>query len=581
MRKQALLLSSAVLCCMGAVAQTLPEGTTALLPAGVKANITQNKQFYAQKNLCIAGSPEKGYKAFFSATDADHGEELWVTDGTPAGTYMVKDIQPGLGTSDIQYLTRFNDKVVFSANDGENGYELWISDGTEAGTRMVKDIHEMDSSNPIGFCQMDENRFIFFATDFDSELEYDNPQKWLWISDGTEEGTKLVARVDCAFPGVEEADNRWGPVQRVGRKVFFKAEEADKTGKTSGIEIWVTDGTEAGTHIVKDINVEPNVNKAGSTLSSSPAHLINFYNEKLFFKAWSMDSGNEPWASDGTEEGTYEIFNTNTAVGDNGLGIGGGVTMVGEPYNGMIVFRSGSPTYGSELGFTTCEKGNYGCIDIFTYEPTNANQSFPDCGVVFDNLYMFCAATGFDGAVESHRGGELHCFDGEKVWMQYDYAPGVGCDWVKEPLVVGGSLYWWNEGNIDGTTATDTKLHRLDKWDGVPTIVSNIDANGDKVYGLRNLAGDLLYTSAVNNQLYCYHYRQEGYDPTKNPDVMEPEYRTRAEIAAGEGSGVTEISDDENAPVEFFNLQGVKVNGNEPGLYIRRQGSKATKIIVK
>jgi len=44
---------------------------------------------------------------------------------------------------------------------------------------------------------------------------------------------------------------------------------------------------------------------------------------------------------------------------------------------------------------------------------------------------------------------------------------------------------------------------------------------------------------------------------------------------------VTEISDDENAPVEFFNLQGVKVNGNEPGLYIRRQGSKATKIIVK
>ncbi|MDE6077148.1 MAG: hypothetical protein K2G29_05390, partial [Muribaculaceae bacterium] len=169
MRKQALLLSSAAICCLGAVAQTLPEGTTALLPAGVKANITQNKQFYGQKNLCIAGSPETGYKAFFSASDADHGEELWITDGTQEGTRMVKDILPGVGTSDIQYLTRFNDKVVFSANDGENGYELWISDGTEAGTRMVKDIHEMDSSNPIGFCQMDENRFIFFATDFDSE----------------------------------------------------------------------------------------------------------------------------------------------------------------------------------------------------------------------------------------------------------------------------------------------------------------------------------------------------------------------------------------------------------------------------
>lgn len=47
------------------------------------------------------------------------------------------------------------------------------------------------------------------------------------------------------------------------------------------------------------------------------------------------------------------------------------------------------------------------------------------------------------------------------------------------------------------------------------------------------------------------------------------------------GSGVAGIEADENAPVEFFNMQGVKVSGDEPGLYIRRQGSKTTKIIVK
>ena len=47
-------------------------------------------------------------------------------------------------------------------------------------------------------------------------------------------------------------------------------------------------------------------------------------------------------------------------------------------------------------------------------------------------------------------------------------------------------------------------------------------------------------------------------------------------------SGVAEIADeDADAPVEFYNLQGVKVSGNEPGLYIRRQGKKATKVIVK
>lgn len=47
------------------------------------------------------------------------------------------------------------------------------------------------------------------------------------------------------------------------------------------------------------------------------------------------------------------------------------------------------------------------------------------------------------------------------------------------------------------------------------------------------------------------------------------------------GSGVAGIEADENAPVEFFNMQGVKVSGEEPGLYIRRQESKTTKVVVK
>lgn len=47
-------------------------------------------------------------------------------------------------------------------------------------------------------------------------------------------------------------------------------------------------------------------------------------------------------------------------------------------------------------------------------------------------------------------------------------------------------------------------------------------------------------------------------------------------------SGVADIEFDENAPVEFYNLQGVRMNGElTPGLYIRRQGSKAAKILVK
>lgn len=47
------------------------------------------------------------------------------------------------------------------------------------------------------------------------------------------------------------------------------------------------------------------------------------------------------------------------------------------------------------------------------------------------------------------------------------------------------------------------------------------------------------------------------------------------------GSAVDEIETDQNAPVEYFNLQGMKVSGDMPGIYVRRQGSKVSKVIVK
>lgn len=148
--------------------------------------------------------------------------------------------------------------------------------------------------------------------------------------------------------------------------------------------------------------------------------------------------------------------------------------------------------------------------------------------------------------------------------------------------------------------------------------MSNIDANGDKVYSLRNLNGDLLYTSSVTNQLYCYHYRQPGYDPEKNPDVMEPEYRTRKEIA--ESTGIEGVFADNNTvisvspnptsvyftvnvdvpvkSVRIYNLAGalvkavanpdnntVQVSGMASGLYMlsieTEESNYSSKLIVK
>ncbi len=46
-------------------------------------------------------------------------------------------------------------------------------------------------------------------------------------------------------------------------------------------------------------------------------------------------------------------------------------------------------------------------------------------------------------------------------------------------------------------------------------------------------------------------------------------------------TGINGIFVEENAPVEYYNLQGVRVANPENGLYIRRQGNKATKVLVK
>jgi ELWxxDGT repeat protein len=64
-------------------------------------------------------------RILFGATDGTNGTELWVSDGTAAGTVMVADINPGAGNSGPANFTRIGGLVFFSANNGTIGIELW------------------------------------------------------------------------------------------------------------------------------------------------------------------------------------------------------------------------------------------------------------------------------------------------------------------------------------------------------------------------------------------------------------------------------------------------------------------------
>ena len=173
-----------------------------------------------------------GERLYFSAFDPAHGRELWTSDGTGPGTTRVKDIFPGSTSSEAADLVRAAGRLFLAAAHPDLGTELWASDGTRVGTRVVADIGPGSASGlgaGFGFFYLTRApRGAYFAAD-DGEHGTE-----LWKSDGTEDGTTLVADV---APGPDGALSQLEPVGlvRAGSLVFFLADDGEH-----GLELWAT-----------------------------------------------------------------------------------------------------------------------------------------------------------------------------------------------------------------------------------------------------------------------------------------------------------------------------------------------------
>jgi ELWxxDGT repeat protein len=258
------------------------------------------------------------------------GRTLWRSDGTEAGTFaLVTSTRPGTDP-DPTPLREYRGKLLFRMYAPGRGVELWSSDGTRKGTRLLADINPGPASSTIvrnvitasgDFvfgAHLDEDEegvallkltpsgsivelfrtrasetFIFRLTAVGDRLFFlidpgDRGEAYMYTSDGTPGGASLVKffgrvstpRAFTAFDG----------------RLFFVAEpEGDSSGFTS-MELWVSDGTPAGTHLFADI-------RPGELEGSIPTGLTVFEG-RLYFSADDGVHGRELWVTDGTVGGT-------------------------------------------------------------------------------------------------------------------------------------------------------------------------------------------------------------------------------------------------------------------------------------
>jgi ELWxxDGT repeat protein len=368
---------------------------------------------------------------YFTATDATYGHELWRTDGTRRGTRQVIDLAPD--PNSYAYLwTTFDGKLVLQQSDGngpgEHGSELWRSNGTTSGTKLMTDVTAGPADSLFAGVIRLGRRLLFISNDGTSGLE-------LFRSNGTPAGTSLVKDINdepggiLSYPG-----GGVQPVRFKGSIWFYAIDGVSGDPGDHGGELWRSDGSAAGTQLLKDITPG-----TGSTTIT----WLQPLGSGLVFRADAPDGGSEPWVTDGTAAGTHrlrDIWPGSTSSQAYPLGILGGR---------LLLSADGGPGTGRELWVTDgTSRGTHLVKDL---DPGDA-ASDPDSGTVLGGRLYFAATT--------DHGRELWVTDGTARGTRRisDINPGAGDAEVQSITRVGTRLIFF----------ADDGIHGVEPWSYVP-----------------------------------------------------------------------------------------------------------------
>lgn len=289
-------------------------------------------------------------KLLLQGKSSEQGAELWVSDGTTAGTSLLVDLVPGTSSGNPRFFKNALGKVLFVGYGEGFVNQLFITDGTAAGTKGLTPLSfsgEVIFSIPRG--KEMAGKFYFCSSTPATGNE-------LWVTDGTVAGTRMLKDIN---PGTGSGNP--ASFEVMGNMLYFTANNG-----TNGIELWKSDGTEAGTVLVKDI-------VAGS--GDSRISELRAYKDKIYFGA-GVDT--ELWHSDGTAAGTVLLKNIggNYSSGPNDF----------TAFQGKLYFSTEGPSVSHELYETDgTEAGTVLTKDINPGTPAGLPANFYP---VNDKLYM-------------------------------------------------------------------------------------------------------------------------------------------------------------------------------------------------
>ncbi|WP_221392034.1 ELWxxDGT repeat protein [Dyadobacter sp. NIV53] len=327
---------------------------------GIASEIIVRQDVYALDNLTVVGNT-----LFFTAVALHAGVELWKTDGSVAGTQLVKDINPATEvSSDPGGLVRVGNRLYFTASDGTHGRELWQSGGTSANTSMIADINPGEGDAHITGLTAVGTAAAFSADD--------GTGRRLWKSDGLAAGTQVLSDTDATWltdvngllyfngltdNGLQIFKSNMEPggtsvITSISRPAsvpmnfvqlngvgYFTADDA-----FHGRELWRSDGKSAGTYLVKDIT--PGAD------SSAISNLVNIAGS-LYFTLPVTATGASLWKSDGTQAGTVllkGVFSQMPADSIQGLTNVDGTLFFGVYTDGMMgLWKSDGTNEGTVL----------------------------------------------------------------------------------------------------------------------------------------------------------------------------------------------------------------------------------------